>query len=298
MRRRAGSDASAGGVVETNEPPSRFEKKRTFAQTTATRRAPFLFETPAWHGIKTRVDMRVSLRARARAWRGAVETLKGASHAALEGSGMDSTEIPRSNGFAPRCASDPESLRRTRRSPEGLPSTVLYWFGLFSRFMTHHRGSERFCHTAKKIISHVGLSDEYEHPRAESAPPCGARPCTNPFFAPSRAILVTMAIETVRARLSREPEPRVPRAFSAAHPVFSSASHPGGSVPTRAGQRARTRGERRARGAPRRGLRARRRVLRRDRTNPAADSLARPTFPSPPRSIPPRRHRHIVSHLR
>ena len=231
--------------------------------------------------------MRVSLRARARAWRAAVETLKGASHAALEGSGMDSTEIPRSNGFAPRCASDPESLRRTRRSPEGLPSTVLYWFGLFSRFMTHHRGSERFCHTAKKIISHVGLSDEYEHPRAESAPPCGARPCTNPFFAPSRAILVTMAIETVRARLSREPEPRVPRAFSAAHPVFSSASHPGGSVPTRAGQRARTRGARRARGAPRRGLRARRRVLRRDRTNPAADSLARPTFPSPPRSIPP-----------
>ena len=173
-----------------------------------------------------------------------------------------------------------------------------YWFGLFSRFMTHHRGSERFCHTAKKIISHVGLSDEYEYPRAESAPPCGARPCTNPFFAPSRAILVTMAIETVRARLSREPEPRVPRAFPAAHPVFSSASHPGGSVPTRAGQRARTRGARRARGAPRRGLRARRRVLRRDRTKPAADSLARPTFPSPPRSIPPRRHRHIVTHIR
>ena len=114
-----------------------------------------------------------------------------------------------------------------------------------------------------------------EHPRAESAPPCGARPCTNPFFAPSRAILVTMAIETVRARLSREPEPRVPRAFPAAHPVLSPASTQAGqSVPTRAGQRARTRGARRARGAPRRGLRARRRVLRRDRTNPAADSLA------------------------
>lgn len=288
MRRRAGSDASAGGVVETNEPPSRFEKKRTLAKTTATRRAPFLFETPAWHGIKTRVfDMRVSLRARARAWRGAVETLKGASHAALEGSGMDSTEIPRSNGFAPRRASDPVSLRRTRRPPEGLPSTV------------PRTGSDYFViRTAKKIISHVGLSDEYEHPRAESAPPCGARPCTNPFFAPSRAILVTMAIETVRARLSREPEPRVPRAFPAAHPVFSSASHPGGSVPTRAGQRARTRGAGRARGAPRRGLLARRRVLRRDRTNSAADSLARPTFPSPPRSIPPRRHRHIVTHIR
>ena len=46
------------------------------------------------------------------------------------------------------------------------------------------------------------------------------------------------------------------------------------------------------------GFGARRRVLRRDRTNPAADSLARPTFPSPPRSIPPRRHRHIVTHIR
>ena len=48
----------------------------------------------------------------------AEETLKGASHAALQGSGVDSTEILRSNGFAPRRASDPVSLWRT--TPERL----------------------------------------------------------------------------------------------------------------------------------------------------------------------------------
>ena len=163
--------------------------------------------------------MRLSLRTRARAWRGAVETLKGASHAALQGSGMNLTEIPRSNGFAPRRASDPMSLRRTRGSPEEkIPST---YSGSQVRTLLSY---------AKKIISYRRFVRRIRtHPRAQSAPPCGARPCTNPFFAPSRAILVTMAIETVRARLSREPEPRVPRAFPAAHPVFSSASHPGGS---------------------------------------------------------------------
>ena len=164
--------------------------------------------------------MRVSLRARARAWRGAVETLKGASHAALQGSGMSLKEIPRSNGFAPRRASDPMSLRRTRRSPEGF----------YESTCNVSTSSDYFVIYAKKIISYRRfVRRKRTHPRAESAPPCGARPCTNPFFAPSRAILVTMAIETVRARLSREPEPRVPRAFPAAHPVFSSASHPGGS---------------------------------------------------------------------
>ena len=123
---------------------------------------------------------------------------------------------PRSNGFAPRRASDPMSLRRTRRSP---PEDFTFY--VVVRTLLSY---------AKKIISYRRFVRRIRtHPRAQSAPPCGARPCTNPFFAPSRAILVTMAIETVRARLSREPEPRVPRAFPAAHPVFSSASHPGGS---------------------------------------------------------------------
>ena len=42
----------------------------------------------------------------------AVETLEGASHAALQESGVDLMEILRLNGFAPRRASDPKSLTK------------------------------------------------------------------------------------------------------------------------------------------------------------------------------------------
>ena len=53
----------------------------------------------------------------------AEETLKGASHAALQGSGVDSTEILRSNGFAPRRASDPVSL-----SEDPPNDSTFYWY--------------------------------------------------------------------------------------------------------------------------------------------------------------------------
>ena len=167
--------------------------------------------------------MRLSLRTRARAWRGAVETLKGASHAALQGCGMNLTEVPRVRTASRRDA------RATRCRFEGRDVHPKKKYLLR---ISAHSGSQvrTLLSYAKKIISYRRFVRRIRtHPRAQSAPPCGARPCTNPFFAPSRAILVTMAIETVRARLSREPEPRVPRAFPAAHPVFSSASHPGGS---------------------------------------------------------------------
>ena len=183
---------------------------------------------------------------------------------------------PRSNGFAPRRASDPMSLRRTRRSP---PEDFTFY--VVVRTLLSY---------AKKIISYRRFVRRIRtHPRAQSAPPCGARPCTNPFFARSwspwpsrRCAPVFHANPNLASRARSLPHirffPRLP----------TQAGHS-----THADQRARTRGARRARGAPRRGLRARRRVLRRDRMNPAADSLARPTFPSPPRSIPPRRHAGI-----
>ena len=123
-----------------------------------------------------------------------------------------------------------------------------YWFGLF-------------CHTyTAKKISHVGLSDEYEH-LAQSPRRAGpaARTCFSRHHARSLSPWPSRRCAPVFHANPNSRPASVPAALSGFFLGFS----PSGSVPTRAGAGARGG---RARGAPRRGSRAAR-VLRRDRTN-------------------------------
>jgi hypothetical protein len=126
----------------------------------------------------------------------------------------------------------------------------------------------------------IGLSDENrdQFPAAGDAP---SRARTRFPLHRDRA-QVDMAIERVRARLSRETEPRVPRAR--AFPAMIRTSRFMGNPPTRADAGSDARADARRATRPRRGaprVRARRRVLPRGRAYPAADSPARLTSPLP-----------------